>query len=295
MTPQHRYHPNSKGSLCLGRRLARRMGVAAGLLYSLLYSTLMHASSVVIFNGAGTCDGCAESVATVLRRQYDQIQLVDETTLSHNTLAGATIYVQPGGSDDITETLHALTGRQIQQIQQFVAAGGTYVGICAGGYLAAQYADNSAELAAFGLIELHDVDAELGDDMRPQLLNIQLAPAAPLPQVASAPTRHVYMQAGPHFGQTLPKGAKALAYYANSKRIAARVSPFGRGKVVVIGPHLEADATWFMADGLPQPPLQQQLLLDILASLTITPAISGKPSITGSPSISGRSSISGEP
>lgn len=217
------------------------------------------AALAVVFNGAGTCDGCAEAVAQVLRAQHYQVQLVDEHTLSAASLQAAQLYVQPGGSDDIMDTLSVLSVQQIQSIQQFVAQGGAYLGICAGGYLAGHYADHAAGIRAFGLVELDEVAQERADTNQAQVIAIALP--------GETEPRQVYYQAGPHFGTTVPAKGRVLAYYAASKHVAARVSSYGHGRVGLIGPHYEADQSWFVADGLAPAPPQQSLLTQMLDAL----------------------------
>jgi hypothetical protein len=43
---------------------------------------------------------------------------------------------------------------------------------------------------------------------------------------------------------------RVLARHIATRHIAALAGPFGRGKVVLIGPHLEADESWYNDDGL---------------------------------------------
>jgi glutamine amidotransferase-like uncharacterized protein len=204
---------------------------------------LLKAQVAVVFAGAGTCDGCAAAVAQLLQQQHYQVRLVDEHQLNDAALQGASLYVQPGGSDDIMDTLNVLSESQIQRIRDFVQQGGNYLGICAGGYLAGQYADRAEGSRAFALVELAEIDQEIVGDNSAQFIPLRLP--------GEATTRNVYYQAGPHFGTQLPAGGKALAYYAGSNHIAARISTYGKGRVGLIGPHYEADSSWYAADQLP--------------------------------------------
>jgi glutamine amidotransferase-like uncharacterized protein len=204
---------------------------------------LLKAQVAVVFAGAGTCDGCAEAVALLLQQQHYQVRLVDEDQLEAAALQGASLYVQPGGSDDIMDTLNVLSAGQIQSIRDFVLRGGNYLGICAGGYLAGQYADRAEGSGAFALVELAEIDQEIVGDNSAQFIPLRLP--------GEATTRSVYYQAGPHFGTELPAGGKALAYYVGSNHIAARISAYGKGRVGLIGPHYEADRSWYAADQLP--------------------------------------------
>jgi glutamine amidotransferase-like uncharacterized protein len=214
---------------------------------------LLKAQVAVVFAGAGTCDGCAAAVAKLLRQQQYQVRLVDEHQLDAAALRSAELYVQPGGSDDIMDTLNVLSDSQMQWIRDFVQQGGQYLGICAGGYLAAQYADQAAGHKAFALVELEEIDQEIAGDNSAQLIPLRLP--------GEATDRHVYYQAGPHFGTKLPANGRALGYYAGTRHIAARISDYGKGRVGLIGPHYEADASWYAADQLPPQAAQHQDLL----------------------------------
>jgi len=100
------------------------------------------------------------------------------------------------------------------------------------------------------LVELAEIDQEITGDNSAQFISLRLP--------GEASTRNVYYQAGPHFGSTLPANGKALAYYAGSNHIAARISDYGKGRVGLIGPHYEADASWYAADQLPVNAAQHQ-------------------------------------
>ncbi|MBB4821087.1 glutamine amidotransferase-like uncharacterized protein [Pseudomonas alcaligenes] len=229
---------------------------------ALVFPLLAKAEVAVIFDGAGTCDGCGQTVAELLRKERYTVRLVDEDHLSADVLEDADLYVQPGGSDDIMDTLSELSASQVQAIRDFVAQGGQYLGICAGGYLAGGYADEKERIPAFGLVELAEVDQEIPKDNAAQFISIQLP--------AGHEQRDVYYQAGPHFGSRLPAGAEAMAYYTQSRRIAARISSYGNGTVGLIGPHYEADSAWYAADGLPPDAKQHQdLLLAMLAQMKL--------------------------
>lgn len=230
------------------------------LVFLLLWPFLLSAETAVIFAGAGTCEGCASTVAAMLQQRNYQVHLVNEHQLNAEVLHQADLYVQPGGSDDIMDTLSVLSAYQIQAIRDFVAQGGSYLGICAGAYLAGQYADQGAGIRAFGLVEITEIEQELANDNQAQWISILLPPD-------HRPTQ-VYYQAGPHFGHQVPSTGKVTAVYAASKQIAARISSFGKGKVALIGPHYEADMDWFAADELAiSSPLQQELLFQMLQQL----------------------------
>lgn len=211
------------------------------VLLLLLLPGLAQARTVAIFNGSGTCQGCPQTVAALFRAAGDRVVYVDQHTLGAKTLGKVQVYVQPGGSDDIDETLDVLRPAQVAALRRFVAQGGHYLGICAGAYLAAQYSDKAAGRRAFGLVDIDELHAETADPA-PSLLAIRWG----------ATPRMVYNQSGPHLYRQPPAGARVLARYSATQRIAALSARFGRGQVLLIGPHLEADSSWYQEDGLSQ-------------------------------------------
>jgi hypothetical protein len=62
--------------------------------------------------------------------------------------------------------------------------------------------------------------------------------------------RALYFQAGPSFGYFPFYGAQVIARYQQSGNIAALTSSFGLGRVGLIGPHPEADESWYEDDKL---------------------------------------------
>jgi glutamine amidotransferase-like uncharacterized protein len=65
--------------------------------------------------------------------------------------------------------------------------------------------------------------------------------------------RHMYFQDGPYF-QLDDEAATAtvIATYDNNLPAAA-LAPYGEGRVAVVGPHPEADASWYADHDLTNP------------------------------------------
>lgn len=229
----------------------------------LLISQHTRAQNVAIFNGAGTCKGCAEAIGAVFDPKRDKVVYLDEKTLDAHSLRGVSLYVQPGGSDDIDETLNALRPAQVQAIRDFVAHGGGYLGVCAGAYLAARYSSKKDNKQAYGLVALDELDSEITDP-KPTLLPIQWGNKS----------RMAYYQSGPHMGKEAAPGVTVLARYQKTQHIAAQSSRYQQGTVVLIGPHLEADESWYQADKLS---LKHGLNLDLFReALNRFPSIAAK-------------------
>jgi hypothetical protein len=65
--------------------------------------------------------------------------------------------------------------------------------------------------------------------------------------------RALYFKDGPDFVVDDPTDVVLLATYASGGRIAAMTVPFGEGRVAVVGPHPEADASWYADADLTDP------------------------------------------
>lgn len=136
-------------------------------------------------------------------------------------------------------------------IRRFVDAGGTYIGLCMGAYLAGA--------SHLGLLA-QDLDAEAGRPGFP----VQDEDDAVIPVVWDGRRQTVYFQDGPY----LPKaprdqGFKVISRYTNGD-IAAASYRHGKGRVVLSGPHPEAPTQWFK---MAEIPLSQMPSADLFKSL----------------------------
>ncbi|WP_223885640.1 BPL-N domain-containing protein [Nocardia colli] len=198
----------------------------------------------LIYNGPQGCPGCAPAIADVLRHaphpfEVEYVGPGTGTPLTAAALAEAQLYVQPGGGADLDGTWRTLRD-SADLIRDWVRNGGSYLGLCFGGYLAGRD-------PGFDLLP-GDTDGYAG------------SPGATVPDdrdtvVAvtwQGKPRHMYFQDGPAF--LLDNGADAtvLATYPNGMA-AVVVAPYGKGRVGVSGPHPEADESWYADKGLTNP------------------------------------------
>ncbi|XQA74091.1 BPL-N domain-containing protein [Xanthomonas sacchari] len=210
---------------------------------------------VAVYRGAAGCDDCSETAKEAIEAlspQYkvDIIGPKEAQDVTPATLRGYAIYVQPGGGQDIPAALQAMGERRIAAIRDFVAQGGGYLGLCMGAYL--------ADDTNMGLIG-DDLDGEVG---RPGFPVTTIDEEAVAVRWKGRPDS-VFFQDGPYFPKSTQGGFRALATYANGDVAAARYS-FGRGTVVLSGPHPEADRSWFEQaeiplDKMPRTPVLQAL------------------------------------
>ncbi|MDT8912442.1 BPL-N domain-containing protein [Amycolatopsis sp. PS_44_ISF1] len=198
----------------------------------------------LVYNGPQGCDDCAPAVARALRSlpRPVEVEYVGPGTgrpLTAATLAGAQLYVQPGGGDDLAGTWRDLAG-SADAVRNWVRAGGSYLGLCFGGYLAGHD-------PGFGLVPgdtygyAGSPGAEVPDG-RHTVVEVSWRGRA----------RHLYFQDGPAVELRPGAGAEVLATYSTGAA-AVVVAPYGQGRVGVSGPHPEAEQSWYDEHGLVNP------------------------------------------
>jgi glutamine amidotransferase-like uncharacterized protein len=193
------------------------------------------AGRALVYRGPATLPGCSEAMAALLatsRWGFDvrYVGPEEELKLTARVLATASLYVQPGGGTLRKGYRHMKSHKS--DIQEYVHAGGRYLGICLGGYLA-------GATPGFELLP-GDTDRYV---------------SSPGAEVATTKgtivavhwgtgTRHMYFEDGPYFWLHDGSEATVLATYPNGK-IAALSAAYGSGCVAVVGPHPEADRSWY--------------------------------------------------
>ncbi|MER6981500.1 BPL-N domain-containing protein [Streptomyces carpinensis] len=200
--------------------------------------------SALVYRGPGACDGCAEAVAALLKlgpRPF-KVRYVgpgEEVPLTAAGLAEADVYAQPGGDDDLDGTWEGLKGAA-GAIRDWTRGGGRYLGFCMGGYLAGSD-------PGFGLLpgDTDEYIASSGASVRDERDTV-------VPVMWKGASRHMYFQDGPVFVLDDGADASVLARYDNGT-VAAVVAPYGKGRVGVVGPHPEADSSWYSDAGLSNP------------------------------------------
>ncbi|MBO0782066.1 MAG: hypothetical protein J2P37_24870 [Ktedonobacteraceae bacterium] len=211
----------------------------------------------LVYRGPAGCEGCSEAVAQLLQNSkwHFDVRYVgpdEDLQLSETTLKTATLYAQPGG-DGTVETAAAALDDDVEIIQNFVKAGGRYLGFCMGGYLAGKDpgfdllpGDTDQFITLPGASVTTEDDTIITVDWRNK-------------------PRSMYFQDGPYFlvNENTPD-VIVLATYTNNK-IAAMVALYGQGKVGVVGPHPEATDDWYQDYQLHDPDgLDADLGLDLI-------------------------------
>ncbi|WP_409055167.1 BPL-N domain-containing protein [Streptomyces sp. SYP-A7185] len=195
----------------------------------------------VIYDGPQGCSACAPAIAKVLREapQHYRTKYV-KAPLRAADLAGAKLYVQPGGGADLERTWKELKG-SADVLRTWVKEGGSFLGLCFGAYLAGS--DPGFNLLPGDTDGYADSEGAVVDDDRDTILRVTWR----------GKQRHMYFQDGPAFHFSDSADADVLATYPGNGLPAAAVARYGKGRVGVSGPHPEADASWYKGAGLENP------------------------------------------
>ncbi|GAC1039305.1 BPL-N domain-containing protein [Pseudomonas sp. No.117] len=243
-------------------RLGYALFAALGLLGSVRLASAesLPSVAVAVYRGPAGCDDCSETVRTALehldpRYRVDFIGPQESVDITPATLRRYALYVQPGGGQDIPAALESLGETRVAALRGYVAAGGRYLGLCMGAYLAD--ANNLALIP-------EELDSEVG---RPGFPITTIDDAAVAVRWAGRED-NVFYQDGPYLPPSHARGFATLATYANGDIAAARYA-FGQGVVALSGPHPEADASWFDQAEIPLEKRPRRPLLRNLVDATL--------------------------
>ncbi len=162
----------------------------------------------------------------------------------------AALFIMPGGSDVMFQ--RKLQGIGNQHIRNYVAMGGAYLGLCAGGYYGTNYVefDKGGPLEVLASRELVFFPGKsIGPVFAPYDYHTRIGARAvtlqlKLPQL---PQATVYYNGGCYFELTAAtKNTHVLAYYDNQLPAIVEMSCH-QGKVILSGVHFEFDP--FLLDG----------------------------------------------
>lgn len=198
----------------------------------------------LVYRGPAACRGCAEAVVSLLESGPSPFRTAycgpdEQLPLSGESLAGASLYAQPGGGDDLDAAWVAVRPFA-SELRNWIRKGGRYVGFCMGGFLAGSDpgfsllpGDSGEYISSTGATVHSDEDA---------IVTVRWGGSE----------RAIYFQGGPCFSVPRGDGVSILGTYSNGL-VAALVAPFGSGRVGVTGPHPEAPASWYRSADLAVP------------------------------------------
>ena len=191
----------------------------------------------LVYRGPASSYWCPESVANLLRSgpidfTVKYVGPGESTQLTAGSLRDAALYAQPGGGSVAASWPHLMA--QAPAMREFVSRGGVYLGFCLGAYLAAPG-------MGFGVF-----DGSATRYAKTPGSDVQTYGGALVDVSWRGSDRMMYFQDGPKFAPASMRGVTVLGRYRTGA-IAAMVSRYGRGSVGLVGPHAEADRSWYAA------------------------------------------------
>jgi|GEM_PF-1657749 len=193
----------------------------------------------LIYNGKTAAEGAPEALAVAAKSLGMKVTYFDSPAKLPALLNGATICMVGGTEDDLNPLLAQFTPAIRKTLADWVSAGGSYLGICGGAYIASQgWEEESGIVKGFGLAPV--LTEAWVEDPDPMIITVTWNGAQ----------RQIYYQYGPAFLVKKNSAINVLARYDDGMAAALAVK-LGKGKVIVCGPHPEADETWLEDD--PEP------------------------------------------
>ena len=185
----------------------------------------------VIYHGPGACTPCVTGAVKAAKAAGLEVELVNEKLQDFSVLARASVWIQPGGTSKIA--IEAMGPAFLEQLRQFVAQGGGYVGFCAGAFLSTKH-NGTTESEGLGIVPGRTLPLfeYFSPEDHPYLLNLTWGDRA----------RSVYFNGGAYFDLTgvNDPNLQVLATYDDyDHKIAAIFTRFGLGHVAVTGAHPE--------------------------------------------------------
>ncbi len=190
----------------------------------------MNTAPVLLFNGSGTSRNDVAAIEAILNRRhlaYSTANSVQLNGMTGSQILGYRLLIVPGGN--FVEMGGSLTAATTVKVRDAVKDGLSYLGICAGGFLAGSFPApyNSFNLSSgvkFGFYSAEEKGA------RKAVVRITFADGLALDQ---------YWEDGPQFtgwGEIVgkyPDGSPAIVE-----------DSFGKGRVILSGVHPEAPESW---------------------------------------------------
>ena len=217
------------------------------------------APQALVYSGPAGCDGCSEALGAVLTTAGFDVVIATVDEITADTLARTALYAQPGGGQDLLAARAAFPDDTWARLEQWVSSGGHYLGMCMGAYLAGRSLDDDGVVPGLSLFP-GDTDSEFPSD------------AAQIATVTwRGSPRAMYAQDPPQF--ILDDDAAGVVVEATfaSGRPAALIAEHGAGAAGLVGPHPEANDSWYDEDGLRDPDgLDADLLVGFVNRLMAT-------------------------
>ncbi|MBI4924593.1 MAG: hypothetical protein HY843_01600 [Bdellovibrio sp.] len=192
----------------------------------------------LIYSGPGVCEeNCTKAAAHVVQKERFKIDLVNNENFV--LLEKAKLWVQPGG--DAVVVAKALKPKKLTALKTFIKNGGSYLGFCAGAFLADHKVDDALTIDGLGLIP------GVTKDYFPEGKKTGIFPVLWENQM-----HYLYFEDGGYFDLIENNAVKVIAKYMDGKT-AAIFFPYEKGKVALSFPHPEATLEWKNSNNLIDP------------------------------------------
>ncbi|MFX0168293.1 MAG: BPL-N domain-containing protein [Candidatus Hodarchaeota archaeon] len=184
---------------------------------------------VGVYNGLGADDDCAAALYSLLAWMGPTVIWVDSSSIEDGTLNTLDLLAFPGGSPDIYATMVGNDG--VELIQQFVANGGSYVGVCGGGMFATRTLDLCQGVWSY---PIPGISSEI------QLVDLAVNQASTGPDLSDEPATYQVLYWGSnYFVPNNPEEIITIMSYPTNDGVAVCVARYGYGTVFISGPHPE--------------------------------------------------------
>jgi glutamine amidotransferase-like uncharacterized protein len=182
---------------------------------------------VCVYAGAGAI--LAKDVEVALDKLALPYREVGEQDIRGGGLEACSLLIVPGGYT--AKYVDALDEQGFEQIREFVASGGGYIGICAGAYIAARNVEVPGRPPGLGIIEIENV-RRAGRGIRTITVG-----QAEHPVVKGYEGKvDIWYQNGPMM--QAGEGVETLAIYEEGGD-AIVCATYGAGRVIIFSPHPE--------------------------------------------------------
>jgi len=198
-----------------------RVGVGSRLEVSMVHE------GICVYTGAGAV--LARDVEVALNKLALPYREVGEQDIRGGRLEDCSLLIIPGGYT--AECVDALGEEGFEQIREFVAGGGGYVGICAGAYIAARKVEVPGRPPGLRIIEIEN-ERKAGQGLRTITI---VQPEHPVVKGYEGEA-DIWYQNGPMMKAS--EGVETLAVYEEGAA-AIVCSTYGHGKVIIFSSHPE--------------------------------------------------------
>ena len=198
---------------------------------------------VLIYSGAGVSPECLKNTYHLFKKFSDDVRYAFPwNVIDENWENSTDIFVIPGGED---EDYHKDLGKiGCQKIREFVSAGGTYIGICAGAYFGARCVEfakgTSMEVIGDRNLAFFNGTA-VGPILKPYSYDDNSGACAAKIALQNSQEIYIYYNGGCAFTpEPTDENIEVIGRYSEKENLPAILKcKFGKGQAILSGVHFE--------------------------------------------------------